>query len=268
MNNSLQVFKNEEFGEIRTIEINGEPWFVGKDIAVVLGYSNPKDAICNHVDEEDRYCGDEVAVRDSMGRDQHPIVINESGMYSLILSSRIQTAKKFKKWVTSEVLPSIRKHGGYIANQEEMTDEELLAKSHLVALNIIKKREERIAQLESKNKELESEREILLPKADYFDALVDSKLLTNFRVAAHELKLKPQTFTRLLIDMKYIYRDSRKHIQPYAKYVKEGLFEIKDVKSPHSKWSGSQTFLTPRGKEYFRLKFESYENMEDGEDDE
>ena len=112
--NELKIFKNEEFGQIRVIPINDEPWFVGKDVAVVLGYVNPRKAISDHIDEEDRMDG--VTIRDSIGREQSPVLINESGLYSLILSSKLPNAKRFKRWVTSEVLPSIRKHGVYITN--------------------------------------------------------------------------------------------------------------------------------------------------------
>lgn len=105
----LQVFSNAEFGSVRSITVNGEPYFVGKDVAEILGYANTRNALAKHVDEEDRMDG--VAIRDSIGREQTPALINESGLYSLILSSRLPSAKRFKRWVTSEVLPAIRKHG-------------------------------------------------------------------------------------------------------------------------------------------------------------
>lgn len=108
--NDLKIYENKEFGEIRTVVKDGEPWFVGKDVAEILGYSNPRKAVIDHVDEEDKMDG--VTIRDSIGRKQIPVLINESGLYSLILSSKQPNAKKFKKWVTSEVLPSIRKNGG------------------------------------------------------------------------------------------------------------------------------------------------------------
>lgn len=109
-NNKLAVFSNPDFGEVRTLEINGEPWFVGKDVATALGYSNVWDAIAKHVDEEDK---DALAIRDVIGRQQNNTIINESGLYSLIMSSKMEKAKEFKRWVTSEVLPSIRKTGAY-----------------------------------------------------------------------------------------------------------------------------------------------------------
>lgn len=110
----LQIFKNPDFGEIRTIEREGEPWFVGKDVAAALGYSNTKDALSRHIDAEDKYQGKGVAFPDPHGILQYPTIINESGLYSLVLSSKLPTAKKFKRWVTSEVIPSIRKHGAYM----------------------------------------------------------------------------------------------------------------------------------------------------------
>lgn len=112
--NDLQVFSSPEFGKIRAVDINGEPWLVGKDVALALGYTNPKKALCDHVDQEDKRQGDGVTIRDPMGRGQHPTVINESGVYSLVFSSKLPKAKEFKRWVTSEVLPSIRKHGAYL----------------------------------------------------------------------------------------------------------------------------------------------------------
>ena len=103
------VFNNPAFGDIRTVSIDGQPWFVGKDVATALGYSNTKDALARHVDREDKRQEDGVVIHDPIGREQHPTIINESGLYSLILSSKLPTAKEFKRWVTSEVLPSLRR---------------------------------------------------------------------------------------------------------------------------------------------------------------
>lgn len=111
--NELTVFQNQEFGRLRTTEIEGEIWFIGKDVAQALGYTNHRKALADHVDPEDKLQGEGVTIRDPIGREQHPTVINESGLYSLVLSSKLPGAKRFKHWVTSEVLPSIRKHGGY-----------------------------------------------------------------------------------------------------------------------------------------------------------
>ena len=114
----IKTFTNKEFGTVRTIVKDGEPWFVGKDVAEILGYTNTKKALADHVDKEDKMQGDGVTIRDLMGRTQHPTVVNESGLYSLVISSKLPKAKTFKRWVTSEVLPTIRKTGGYVANDE------------------------------------------------------------------------------------------------------------------------------------------------------
>lgn len=130
-NNEIKVFINDDFGEIRAMNINGDPWFVGKDIATVLGYINPLKAVRTHVDEEDKG----VNEMDTPGGKQKIIVINESGLYSLILSSKLPTAKKFKRWVTSEVLPAIRKYGGYIPGN---TQEEIEQKAKEIADSMVK----------------------------------------------------------------------------------------------------------------------------------
>ena len=115
MENNIQIFKNEEFGEVRTLVIEEEPWFVGKDVAEILGYSNPRKALIDHVDDEDKG----VTKCDTLGGKQKLTIINESGLYSLILSSKLPNAKKFKRWVTSEVLPIMRKTGGMVAEGRE-----------------------------------------------------------------------------------------------------------------------------------------------------
>jgi len=214
--NDLQVFNNEEFGQIRTVEIDGEPWFVGRDIASALGYSDTSDALKRHVDEEDKLTRQ---FTDS-GQRREMYIINEGGLYGLALSSKLESAKKFKRWITSEVIPSIRKNGGYIANQENLTPEQI---------------------------------EEMQPKADYFDALVERNLLTNFRDTAKELNIGEKHFIGFLIDNRYIYRDQSKKLKPYADKIEKGLFEIKEFNSRYSDHSGLQTLITPKGRETFRL---------------
>lgn len=146
----VTVFKNPvhpEFGNLRTIEIDGEPWFVGKDVAAALGYTKERNALDKHVDKDDAL---KRGVTDSMGRTQQMIIINESGLYSLILSSKLPSAKEFKHWVTSEVLPSIRKNGAYIRNQENMTPAEIVARGLIAAQKIIEEREKEIAHLNNR----------------------------------------------------------------------------------------------------------------------
>ena len=155
--NNLQIFRNEQFGEVRAIEINGEPWLFGKDVTEILGYQNASKALSDHVDEDDKLNNESLS---SLGQ-RGGWLINESGLYSLILGSKLPQAKQFKKWVTAEVLPSIRKHGGYFKGQETMTDEELLSKALLVAKS----------QIDEKNKQIEQMR----PKEIFADAVATSK---------------------------------------------------------------------------------------------
>lgn len=235
--NDLQIFKNEEFGDIRTVEIDGEIWFVGKDIANALGYSNTSDAIKTHVDDEDKRMGSENAtpyITDTLGRKQYPLYINESGLYALVLGSGLINAKKFKRWVTSEVLPSIRKTGGY-----------QLPQTYSEALRALADKAEEAERLAIENQEMR-------PKAEYFDALVDRKLNTSFRDTAKELNVGERAFIGWLQDNRYIYRDQKKQLRPYADKNK-GLFEVKEYTARNSDHAGLQTLITPKGRETFRL---------------
>ena len=139
----IKIFKHEQFGEIRTmVDEKGEPWFVGKDVARRLGYINHRKALRDHVDEEDRKDG--VTIRDSIGRDQEATFINESGLYSLILASKLPQAKAFKRWVTSEVLPQIRKTGGYIPTRDaqgrQLSEQEVVAVANRIAQRTVKQK--------------------------------------------------------------------------------------------------------------------------------
>lgn len=188
MNNILQ-FNNKEFGELTVIEKDGEFFFLGKEVAEKLGYSNTRDALARHVDIVDRA---DVGIHD--GRQMRSMTaINESGLYSLILSSKLPSAKRFKHWVTKEVLPSIRKNGGYFAGQEKLTNEEILAKAMLVANNVIEEKNQKIKELE--------------PKANYYDQLVDKNLLTNFRNTAKQLNIPQKAFIDFLLANDFVYRD-------------------------------------------------------------
>ena len=213
--NNIQIFKYEN-NDVRTVEMNGEPWFVLKDVCGVLGLSN-------HKVTAQRLDRDEVSqtyLTDSIGRKQETTVINESGLYSVILRSDKPEAKPFRKWVTSEVLPSIRKNGGYIAGQEQMTPEELMAKALLVANKTLAERDARISELTVQNT-------IMSPKAEYFDEMISRNTLTNFRETAKELGISEKAFIRFLIDKKYIFRNQRGKLMPYANRS-EGWFEVKE----------------------------------------
>ena len=168
--NEIKIFNHAEFGEIRAVSINNEPWFVGKDVAHVLGYQNPSKALADHIEPEDKLNNETLL---SLGQ-RGGWLINESGLYSLILSSKLPGAKKFKRWVTNEVLPSIRKHGGYIAGQEEMSGEELMAKALQFADRKLKEKDAQIRQLTA---EVEQQTQVIAdfaPKAQYLDVILSS----------------------------------------------------------------------------------------------
>lgn len=241
--NELMIFNNPEFGTVRTVEVDGEPWLVGRDVAEALGYSNPRDALAKHVDPEDKG----VAKCDTPSGVQEMTVINESGLYSLVMSSKLPGAKKFRRWVTSEVLPSIRRSGGYISGQETMSPEELMAKALKVAEKTLADREARISTLTVQNA-------IMAPKADYFDELVERNTLTSFRETAKELGVPPKKFVRFLLDKKYIYRDKKGKLMPYED-KNSGLFEVKESFNEKTRWSGTQALVTPKGRETFRLLY-------------
>lgn len=254
--NNLQIFNNEKFGSIRTVEVNNDPYFVGKDVAEILGYSNPSKAISMHVDEEDKeFVMMNIANSQngnlSIGQTK-TAVINESGLYSLILSSKLPTAKEFKRWITHEVIPAIRKTGGYIGGVENMSDDEIMAKALLIGKRTIEQQQLRIQNLEIKNSELTVSNTVMRPKADYFDELVDRNLLTNIRETAKQLHVKQNVFVQFLINKKYLYRDLKGKLMPYAGKG-DGLFEVKECFNDKTRWSGVQVLVTPKGREVFRL---------------
>lgn len=175
--NELQIFNNAEFGSVRTLAINGEPYFVGRDVAEILGYSNTRDALAKRVDTEDKG----VAKCDTLGGTQELVVINESGLYSLILSSKLPNAKKFKHWVTSEVLPSIRKHGVY-AIDEVLENPDML----IEALIKLKAERERAKALEQTVAVQYQQIAEMKPKASYYDVVLNCKDLVAISVIAKD----------------------------------------------------------------------------------
>lgn len=250
MNSDIQTFENSEFGSIRIVEIDNEPYFVGRDVATVLGYSNIRDALSRHVDDEDK---NTVVNHDGNRGNPNMTVINESGLYSLILSSKLPTAKKFKRWVTSEVLPSIRKHGAYMTSAT--IEQAILNPDTIIKLaTALKEEQSKNKQLQAVNSELAVNNQIMKPKADYFDELVDRNLLTNLRETAKQLEIKQKNFINFLLEKKYLYRDKRGKLMPYAK-KNNGLFEVKEVYNDKTKWCGTQTLVTPKGRETFRLLY-------------
>ena len=251
--NNLQIFDSPDFGQIRTIQQNGEPWFVGKDVAEILGYTNPSKALVDHVDDEDKLNNDSLT---SLGQ-RGGWLINESGLYSLILSSKMPKAKEFKRWVTSEVIPAIRKTGGYIAGSENMTDAEIMAKAVLVAQSTIRQRDQRI-------KELESDVAAAKPKVLFADAVSasDSTILIGDLAKILKQNGHPIGQKRLFCWMReqgyLIKRAGADYNSPTQRAMELGLFKIKETAISHSDGHVSvskTTKVTGKGQQYFINKF-------------
>lgn len=238
--NDLMIFKNEEFGEIRSLEINNEPYFVGKDIAETLIYKEPHKAIVSHVDEDDRT---KYPIIDELGRKQETWIINESGLYSLIMSSKLPSAKKFKRWVTSEVLPAIRKTGGYIAGEESMTEDELVLK----AMNVLNTKVEKL-RLENKNLLADNNKKEQLigelkPKADYTDRILQCDDLTKANVIACDYGFSSIEFNKILNKFGIQYKQGKDWLL-YQKYRGKGYTQTKTFEFRHSDGSkGSRTSM-------------------------
>jgi len=253
--NELQIFENADFGSVRTLMINDAPYFVGKDVADILGYANASKAVLTHVDDEDKTfvmldIADSQNGNVPIGQSK-TVLINESGLYSLILSSKMPNAKKFKHWVTADVLPSIRKHGAYMT--QETLEAAIMNPDMMIKLcTALKDEQNRNKVLQAANASLTVDNQIMKPKADYFDELVDRNLLTNFRDTAKQLHVGERKFIKFLLEKKYIYRDKRGKLKPYAnKY--EDLFDVKEFTNDKTGFCDTQTLITPKGRETFRL---------------
>lgn len=238
--NELTVFNNEEFGEIRTITIDGEPWFVAADVCGALEIRNPTDAM-RRLDADER-----TLVSIEGASNGLPVnAVNEPGLYTLILGSRKPEAKAFKRWVTHDILPTIRKTGGY------MTDE-LLAKCQKDP-NVMFAFAEELLKLRDKTNVLESKLDVAQPKADFYDTFISPNKCTGLRDTAKELGISERKFVNFLIDEKYLYRTPTKQLRPYAKKSNEGLFETKDWYTK-SDIVSVRVFFTPQGKQFFHKK--------------
>lgn len=244
--NKLMIFDNPEFGEIRTIEEDGKVLFCGSDVAKALGYKNPTKAIADH-------CKGTVERRtnDSLGRQQNMKFIPEGDIYRLAAKSELPGADKFESWIFDEVIPSIRRRGVYMT--PETLEAAILNPDTMIRLcTALKDEQDKRRALEAANSALTVENQIMSPKADYFDQLVDRNLLTNFRETAKQLQVGEREFIRFLLERKYIYRDKKGKLMPYAD-KNSGLFEVKECFNEKTQWSGTQTMVTPKGRETFRL---------------
>lgn len=249
--NGIQIFKNPEFGNMRAITKDGEPWFVGKDVAEALGYGKGKslaNAVANHVDAEDKG----VTEMMTPGGAQKMTIINESGLYSLILSSKLPTAKKFKHWVTSEVLPAIRKTGGYIPVTPGMSDMEVLARAVLIS-------KKTIDVLKEKNKLLETENEAMKPKALFADAYAATKdgILVGAMakmLRQNGIEIGQNRLFRILREKGYLMKSGEDKNMPTQRSMDRGWFRIKarTITTPDGSNRSTRTVLvTGKGQQYF-----------------
>lgn len=250
--NELQIFNSPEFGDIRTVTIDNETYFVGKDVATALGYANPKNAVPTHVSEEDKLS----TQIEYAGQRREVTVINESGLYALIFGSKLESAKRFKHWVTSEVLPAIHHNGGYIMGQENLSDSELMAKAILVAQKTIEHKNQIIEQQKAK---IEADR----PKTIFADAVSTShtsiligdlaKLICQNGVQTGQKRL-----FQWMRENGYLMKTGASYNMPMQRYIEQGLFEVKEssVQNPDGSVRVTRTTkVTGKGQLYFINKF-------------
>lgn len=250
---NIQIFNNEEFGNVRVATVDSEPWFVGKDVARALGYSNPQKAVRDHVDDEDRG----VNEMDTPSGRQNIVIINESGLYALIFGSKLESAKKFKQWVTSEVLPSIRKHGGYIAGQEDMSNEELLSKALLVAQSKIEERDKIIEEKNATIQQLDECIQRQKPLADFAIQVTDTSNAIDMGQMAKLLKDDGINIGRnKLFQFLRSQNILMKNNTPYQRYMNAGLFKVNETVMGLSGTTRSvaATFVTGKGQVFISNK--------------
>lgn len=234
MRNDIISINHEQFGQLRAVlDERGEPWFVGSDVANSLGYSNPRKALRDHVDEEDKTRNETFLVNGTA-----PILINESALYTLVLRSKLEDARKFRRWVTGEVLPSIRKQGGYMMVRPDESDEVIMARALLIMQATLKRRDEQIA--------------LLKPRAEYADHVLDSISCFTTTQLAKELDMTAQELNRLLCEMHIQYWQSGQYLL-YADYARQGY--AKNRTHSHRGHDGllhTHTYLvwTERGRDF------------------
>ena len=236
----IQIFENEQFGQLLGMTIEGEPWFVGKDVAQVLGYSNPPKAIRDHVDDEDKTVNESFTVNGTS-----PVLINESGLYALILSSKLPQAREFKRWVTAEVLPQIRRTGGYIPVRQEDDEKTILCKAVEILRRTLEQREELI----------EEQR----PKVEFAEAMTSAPGSILIRDLAKQLTQNgvPIGQKRLFAWLRrkgYLFQ---RETRPIQRWVEQGLFDtsVTLVQTHHGTQERCTTKVTGKGQEYFVAGF-------------
>ena len=236
--NNIQVFTNKHFGQVRVVMRDGDPWFVAADVCRALDVGNISQAV-SRLEEDEIH----IILNDTNRGKRSMAIVSEPGLYALVLGSRKPEAQSFRRWITHEVLPEIRQEGAYMT--PERLHEVLEDPDTLIALA------QRLKLLQEKNRALVDENEALLPKADYFDRLVDHEVNLTLRETANELGVKERSFIDYLIEHGYLYRDKKQHLMPYADHV-DTLFTVKECVNERTGWGGTQTLVTPQGRDCFR----------------
>ena len=248
MENNIQIFNNPEFGEIRTLCDGDKVLFCGLDVATALGYTKPRNAL-------ERHC--RYALKQGVPHPQSPdktiemSFIPESDVYRLAFGSKLPAAEKFTDWVTEEVLPSIRKHGAYMT-QETLQEAFCNPDSLLKIAMALKAESDKRKALEAKNSELEVAMTIAQPKLEYYEELCSRDGLTGIYETAKLLGVPPRKFTADLVKHHYLFRNKKGVLMP-CEEKNNGLFEVKEVFSDSNRWSGSQTLITFKGRDVFRM---------------
>ena len=244
--NQMEIFKNPEFGSIRTFEQDDKVLFCGTDIAAALGYTNPRKAVRDHTRGGTKRS---IGVQTGKKADGTPAVqmvemlfIPEGDVYRLIVHSKLPSAERFERWVFDEVLPSIRKHGAYIT-REKLWEVATFPEAMMKLCSDLLAEREKNAALREKNAVLEG-------KAAFYDLFIDLKHSTNLRTTAKELAVPERRFIRFLLEQRFVYRAPSGNVLPYANSKNDGLFCVKDYCSKHGHL-GSYTLVTPKGKLHF-----------------
>ena len=239
MDNCMEIFRSEEFGQIRTVKEGEILLFCGSDVASALGYSNSRDALIRHCKG--------VVKRDTLtrGGKQELSFIHEGDVYRLIVHSKLPSAERFEKWLFDEIVPTIRKTGGYMTDSllEQIKKDPLVIFEFADALIEEKKRADALATALT----------VAKPKADYYDAFINPDDCTNIRTTAKELAIPERKFVQFLLKEKYLFRSPSGQLLPYNKKSNRGMFIVRDYVT--FTYTGSQTFFTPKGKDIIRIKY-------------
>lgn len=238
----VMVFENEDFGKVRTVVIDNEPWFVGKDVTDILGYENGSRDINRHVDAEDRQNYQNGTFESPRGL----TIINESGLYSLILGSKLPSAKKFKRWVTGVVLPCIRKNGSYSLDKQD---------SYMIADPV--ERAKRWIEEEQKRQSLESEVKELAPKAQMADDFIDAGYAITFRDVCKEIGVNERHMGKIFGLIRFAYKQGKKW-RPYSETLKQGYAIVKDAYVERARQRIARMFITMDGKAYLKKMVSFY----------